>query len=287
VKTREMRSLLRFWVPYGLVEMRRGALAKRQADAQRVETIARISQLELRSPALAPTFDFEAGVRFLASRGLDESQIRAGSIPETSLDFVARKIAAEGWGNRTLIGLHIGNFVGLSLAAFIKMLTVVNSGSLVVAVDPNVPHRGIVSPQDYVLALLTHFGLQSNALVVAGYSERKSVSNDGIVFDGYDPAENFLQEAACENVIANLGSALGHCMDVAVVDGNHQASYLRHEVDELARVLRLGGLLVLDDVDKWWPELRDVYLSLPKSQWEDLGSDGRVALLRLRATGSN
>jgi len=287
-----MRRLLRFCAPHGLVEMRRAALSKRRDlvrddyHAKRHRVISQVLRPEANARAVVPEFKMEAGVRFLVGRGLDERQIRDGSIPERSLDFVAAKIAALDWQDRAMVGLHIGNFVGLSLAAFIGMLTTLHAESVVIATDPNVPHRGVMSPQDHVLALLSHFRLQSRAIVVAGYSGSKSVSNDGGVFGGYDPEQHFPREAACENVIANLGSLFGRCIDIAVVDGNHEALYLRHEIHEIARALRPGGLLVLDDVDDAWAELRQVYLSLPAAEWQDLGSDGRVGLLRLLPASS-
>jgi Methyltransferase domain len=286
-----MRRLLRFCAPHGLVEMRRAALSKRcnkrrdlvrdDDHAKRHRVISQVLRHQGSARRVVSEFKIEAGIRFLVDRGLDERQIRDGSIPESSLDFVAAKIATLDWQDRAIIGLHIGNFVGLSLAAFIEMLTALHAESLVIATDPNVPHRGVMSPQDHVLALLSHFRLQYRAIVVAGYSGRKSVSNDGVVFGEYDPAQHFPREAACENVIANLVSLFGRCIDIAVVDGNHEALYLRHEIHEIARALRPGGVLVLDDVDNAWAELRQVYLSLPATEWQDLGSDGRVGLLRL------
>jgi Methyltransferase domain len=288
---RTMRRLLRFCTPHGLVEMRRATLSKRRGSAgdgrrehfhdKRHEVIAEALQPQRSARPVAPQFEFEAGIRFLVSRGLDEMQIREGSIPEHSLDFIAATIAALEWQDRAIVGLHIGNFVGLSLAAFITMLNAIHAESLVIAIDPNVPHRGIISPQDHVLALLSHFQLQCDAIVVAGYSGRKSVSNDGTIFEGYDPAQHFSREAACENVIANFSATFGRCVDIAVIDGNHEALYLQREIAEIGLVLRPGGVLVLDDVDRSWAELRRVYLSLPAATWQDLGSDGRVGLLGL------
>jgi hypothetical protein len=284
-----MKKILKFCAPHGLVEMRRAAEMARQDEVwkerrvgfhlNRRQVIAQAVGAEDAPPAPSPGFKFEAGIQFLVDAGLEESQIRQGSIPARSLEFAIGKIAEQAW-RRPIYGLHVGNFLGLSLAAFVSALTDLHPESLVMAVDPNVPHREIISPQNHVLALLSHFGLQRNTLVIVGYSGRKAVSNDGVIYGAYDPSQNFSRENACENVLANITVLVGTRIDVAILDGNHDAVYLRRELDELAGALRPGGLVVLDDVDTAWDELRQVYRSLPSRKWDDLGTDGRVGVLR-------
>jgi len=63
---------------------------------------------------------------------------------------------------RPQIALHIGNFVGISLAYLTCFLAEQHCDSLVVGVDPDVPHRGIRHPQEHVAALLTACGLENN-----------------------------------------------------------------------------------------------------------------------------
>jgi hypothetical protein len=279
-----MRDLIRFCVPHGLVEMRRRMAAKAQRDAyhaDRHERTAKALSSRAQAQVLASDFEIEAAIQYLITRGLDEQHIRSGSISASSLDFIANLIATQGWERRRLLGLHVGNFVGVSLAWFISTLTGLHPSSLVIAIDPNLPHRGITSPQDHVVALLSHFDFQSHAIVIAGYSVEKSISNEGTVIGGYDPAEHFEQEAACENVIANITSIFGSFVDVAIIDGNHEASYLRREVNELALALRVGGLLIFDDVSIGYEELKEVYLSLPSAKWQNLGTDGRVGVLKM------
>jgi hypothetical protein len=268
--------------------MRRDMLRRRaykaERDAYHVDRHERTakalsSQAKTQVPVL--DFDIEAGIQFLIDRGLDEGHIREGSMPARSLCFIANLISKQNWEGRRLLGLHVGNFVGLSLASLISTLTAVHPLSLVIAIDPNLPHRGITSPQDHVLALLSHFNLQSHAIVIAGYSVEKSISNEGVIIKGYDPSEHFGQEVACESVITNLTTIFRSFVDVALIDGNHEASYLRREISELTQALRAGGLLILDDVDNWYEELKEVYLSLPPSKWQNMGTDGRVGVLRM------
>jgi hypothetical protein len=278
-----MRDLIRFCAPYGLVELHRQRAYKAQRAAyhsDRHQRTAKALSSQAKTQASAPDFDVEAAIQYLLARGLDEHQIREGSISAWNLDFMASLIAAQGWEGRKLLGLHVGNFVGVSLAWFIRTLTGLHPSSLVIAIDPNLPHRGITSPQDHVLALLSNFNLQSHAIVIAGYSLEKSISNEGTLIGGYDPSEHFKQEFACENVIANLASIFGSFIDVALMDGNHEASYLRREVSELTPALRAGGLLIFDDISRGYEELREVYFSLPSSKWQSLGTDGQVGVLR-------
>ena len=103
--------------------------------------------------------------------------------------------------------------------------------SVVVSIDPNLPHRSIERPQDHVIAVLNHFGLQKNAMISVSYSGEKSVSNDGVEFNGYDPFASHASEQACKNALANLGILWPRRFDFAVMDGNHDASYLSKEAD--------------------------------------------------------
>jgi hypothetical protein len=75
------------------------------------------------------------------------------------------------------------------------------------------------------------------------------VSNDGVEFNGYDPFASHASEQACENAIANLSILWSRRFDFAVMDGNHDASYLRQETDAARDILSKGGILILDDVD--------------------------------------
>jgi hypothetical protein len=66
----------------------------------------------------------------------------------------------------------------------------------------------------------------------AGYSGRKSVSNDGILFisengSEYDPLSHFSDEQSCEDTLSNLAVLYEGRFDFAVMDGNHEAEYLR------------------------------------------------------------
>ena len=282
---RRFRNILRFCTPYGIVEGRRRTRASPLKTSDRERFHAKRHELiAATAPAVFSCIDFEyeQAVTFLVGRGLNEHHVREGSIPSASLKFVEARLLERYPTDQPLVALHIGNFVGISLAALTSIVTSINPNSLVMAVDPNLPHRGISSPQDHVMALLARVGLQRHVIPIVGYSLGKSVSNDGVNYDDmYDPAEGYGREFACENVIENIEMVFGRCVDMALVDGNHEASYLRSEIGAIGKVMRPGGVVILDDVDEAWVELKDVYTGLQVGGWLDLGTDGRVGLLQV------
>lgn len=230
----------------------------------------------------APPFHYDDAVALLTSMGADEAQVRAGSMPPASLDFCGALIA-EHRREGPLLGLHIGNFVGISLAYFSGLARRLDEASRVVSIDPNVPHRGIVDPGRHVLALLSRYGLLGHNLILTGYTLEKNPSNDGYVFAGYDPAEAFAREVSCDHQLDGLLRLSGPVFDFCVVDGNHEGSYLARELDRIDQLLRPGGLLILDDVSGSWPEIQRVYAGVDRARYEPLGADGRVGVLKKRA----
>jgi hypothetical protein len=155
----------------------------------------------------------------------------------------------------------------------------------VVSIDPDLTHRGIEHPQQHVIAILNHFGLQRNAVICVGYSTSKSLSNDGTPFVGedgaeYDPYTRYQSEQSCEDTLSNLCATSEGKFDFAVVDGNHEGSYLRRETALVRRLLRSGGILILDDVSDVWSEIKAEYEGLQSNGWRALGADGRVGVLQ-------
>jgi hypothetical protein len=76
----------------------------------------------------------------------------------------------------------------------------------------------------------------------------------------------------------------GKVFDVALLDGNHEGEYLRREISKIVRILKLGGLIVLDDVDAHWIEIQEVFQSLGGLGFEIVGTDGRVGVAKLTKT---
>lgn len=286
-----LKKICRGLLPHGLVMMRQRARAEREraaAEAARAayhaarrERIAAVAGSAGSGPALAGD-DYEAVVQFLIQRGLPEHHVREGSVPPASLEFVRDQVIARLDASRPLRALHVGNFVGVSLAFFTTALVRRHPESLVVSVDPNLTHRGIAHPQSHVVALLAACGLSANSLVLAGYSGRKSISNDATVFEGYDPAKEFANEAAGEETLRNLGQLCPGAFDLIFLDGNHEAAYLLNEMKQVVPLLRPGGYVVLDDVDAAWAEIRDVFQRVTEFGLQPVEANGRVGIARSR-----
>lgn len=286
------KELLRYIAPNGVVEARRERYRHQleqeriRFHAERRDRIARTA-VERQGEHAMGVPDYEEMLSFLMGRGIPEEHLRDGSIPPSSLEFIVSEIVdllppvpAHGYH-----GLHVGNFVGISLASVTGALAAMHPSSVMVSIDPNLTHRGIEHPQDHVLALLKRFNLQNNSLVIGGYSQSKSISNDGVTFDGYDPATAFAGEAACENCLASL-TRLGGKFHLALVDGNHEGDYVSRELRALAPLLAEGAVLVMDDVNQAWDEIASIFASLDEYGFEAKSSDGRVGLAVFKGQSS-
>jgi hypothetical protein len=261
--------------------------AKRRLASERR---ALVRQLEARPEARAARpFDHEAAVAILVEEeGLDEQMVRDGSIPPESLAFITSHLPRQ-LAEKAPLALHVGNFVGLSLAALSAALREQHPEAVVISVDPGIPHRGVEAPERVALRLLDRFGLTFNNIVIAGFSREKSVRDDGLVC-GPHPAftaavetvtEGLASDAACENVLPNLVRLLEGRFDLVMLDGNHEADYLREELRDVRRLLRDNGLLVLDDLDgALWAEIAAIFAELSAGGgYRQAGFDGRVGLL--------
>src|SRR5262245_58913996 len=129
--------MLRFWTPYGLVELRRAAIARSPSGAERARFHAQrcenIRLAESQNGEVAtPEFTFEGAISFLKERGLDEFHLREGTIPPSSLNFLVNKLHEQNWAHiqHQIVALHVGNFVGVSLAALASTLRNINPESL-------------------------------------------------------------------------------------------------------------------------------------------------------------
>lgn len=276
---RRIRTLL--WglvVPHSFVLIAR-ALRARFLAPRRLERFA--ASTDARADGGARAFDYEEAVGLLVAMGCDEEAVRSGSIQDGSLAFIRETIRELLPQDKPLRALHVGNFVGLSLASLTSALIEGNRASTVVSIDPNIQHVGIQNTQTYTLALLTRFGLQHNSLLTCGYSLEKVPGNDGVRSADYEPLT--APEVACEDTLVSL-DRLGARFSVVVMDGHHDASYLRQELRLVQGMLEEGGLLFLDDVSAVWKGIRELFeeLGAEDSVWalEQVGYDGRVGALR-------
>jgi hypothetical protein len=224
---------------------------------------------------MAPRFDYETTIKLLTDRGLDEATVRLHSIHEHNLGFVRSTISGRFDGSKPLVGLHIGNFVGVSLAAFTEALREIHAESLVIAIDPNIGSEEVANPQEHVVAVLERWGLLGSVVLVFGYSFEPTALSSR-VGPGIPPA-------AGVGVLPLLGR-LPIEIDVALVDGNHAGSTVSRELEWLRTRARSGALVFLDDVTEWYLEIMEVFNRATEGEtWTAVGHDGRIGVLELQA----
>jgi len=236
-------------------------------------------RLEVQSKGKAShEFSYEDALSLLDRLGIDPSQSREGSMPLASLQFMQSHFDRLDT-SRPIIALHVGNFLGVSLAYLVHTLRRLHPDSRVVSIDPNLTHRGIPRTMETVLALLNYFGLEDRVAILTGYSLEKNVSNQGEIFAGYDPVANWENERSCTHQLDLLNALARGVFDLCLMDGNHDGDYLQRELDRVRQLLRPGGLLVLDDVSTAWPEIQWFFNSISPDQFQKLSTDDRIGLL--------
>ena len=189
-------------------------------------------------------FSYEDALSLLDRLGIDPLQSREGSMPLASLQFMQSHFDRLDT-SRPIIALHVGNFLGVSLAYLVHTLRRLHPDSRVVSIDPNLTHRGIPQTMETVLILLNYFGLEDRVAILTGYSLEKNVSNQGEIFAGYDPVANWENERSCTHQLDLLNALARGVFDLCLMDGNHDGDYLQRELDRVRQLLRPGGLLVL------------------------------------------
>jgi hypothetical protein len=268
------------FVPHGVIVLRdRRRMARWKAQQQVIHDTRSAAIVSLHSDRATRHFDYEEAVRHLVSIGCDEEHVRQGSMDPESLYECTKQIRSIA-SSDPLAGIHVGNFVGVSLAAFAFAAFEVHEESVVFSIDPNLVHRGIVNPAGKVISLLRHFGLTRNATVMIGYSLEKSVSNDGIAMAGYDPIAAFSDEGACENQMQAMQKIAPGRFDFALLDGNHHGEYFARELEVADRLLKRGGLLLLDDISWQWSDLDEAYGTFAHGRYEEVMRNGRALIAR-------
>lgn len=204
-------------------------------------------------------------IALLCSWGLDVKQVNAGSIVEEDLkatyNFIKDNLSLP------VIGVHVGNFVGVSLAYIATRLKKLDERNVIISIDPNLPHRGISNTEGIVTKLLRVLGVADMVIRLNGYSLSKSISNDGREYGtDYDPFQHFLEEDAPEWQLKNLAKILKGKVDFVMLDGNHDANYLKEEVEVCYEFLREGGIIFLDDITDVWIGLKNAFQQLSKEQ---------------------
>ena len=113
-------------------------------EAARRRRIAAHDSAHVSVAAKQIPYSYSAAINFLTSSGLSQRQVIGGSIPEPSLSFCSKVLdefllTTDG---RPLIGLHVGNFLGVSLSHFVNYVRQRNDKSVVVSIDPDLNTEG-------------------------------------------------------------------------------------------------------------------------------------------------
>ena len=274
-----MKQLVKYILPHGIVRL---VQTRQERGYQRGR--AAIQGKSASVPPIAHT----ALIDFVVSRGVDRTQAREGTMPEASLAFLASILVQYSDSSRGLRGLHVGNFLGISLTYLADVVRKIHAASLVVSVDPNLEHRGIQHPQDHVCSMLDHFGLSGNVMICCGFSHEKNVSNDGRnylenyrLLESEEVEQKIAQEHAPHSVIENLKQLQVASFDFALIDGNHESAYVENELGKIYPLMRKGGFVFMDDVSEGWPMIKQVFENSNQSFYRSFEADGRVGVLEV------
>lgn len=274
-----MKQFVKFILPHGIVRLLQ---TRQERGYQRGR--AAISKNSPVTPAIAHS----AMIDFVVSRGVDRTQATEGTMPEASLAFLASILQQRSDSSRPVRGMHVGNFLGISLTYLTDIAKKIHPQSLVVAVDPNLEHRGIQHPQDHVCALLDHFDLSGNVLLCCGFSHEKNVSNDGRnylenyrLLESAEVEKKIAIEHAPHSVIDHLKQLQVAAFDFALIDGNHESAYVQDELVKIHPLMNKGGLIFMDDVSEGWPMLKQVFETSSNTLFRIAEADGRVGVLEV------
>lgn len=220
----------------------------------------------------------QEAIRFLVSRGLSERSVQHASMPERSLEYIGQTVTDRLPRDRPVRALHVGNFVGVSLCYLTCLVVDRHADSVVVSIDPNIPHPWIGDAQAHVVALLHRFGLLGNSLIIPGYTLERAPESSTETLGPHYPL-------ACEHVLASLARVWAHQFDLVLLDGNHEEHHLAREFEALRLLLADNSVVVFDDVGTaGWPGVGDVFSRvLGERSFVELGHDGRVGILRLQS----
>ena len=266
IKGSPVKTVIRWILPYGVVDIvrKKVILPHRQR---------KIKLLLANWDSINQQYSFERTskitreeiIALLGSWELDMQQIDSGSIPTPDLEAICNFIQNN--YRNPLIGVHVGNFVGVSLAYIATRLRKMSEQNVIISIDPNLTHRGISNTEEVVTKLLRALDVQDVVVRVTGYSLNKSVSNDGVTRGtNYDPLQHFLTEDAPEWQLKNLLKILKDRVDFIMLDGNHDPDYLREEIRICYELLHKGGAVLLDDISENWVGLKEVFGELSSEQ---------------------
>lgn len=274
-----MKKIIKRIIPYGIIELKEYFRKKKLVELQHERIEIYNNQIENKKILY---YNYEKSIEVLVSLGLDEEQIRYGSIPEDSLSFLFKTVDKSLSNFPQIKALHIGNFVGISLTYLSNAFKLINSNCVLVSIDPNLSHRGIRNPQKYVLHLLDRFDFHDMNLVLTGFSLSQNLMDDAGVF--YHSELNYKDypdsHVAPTNILKNLKD-IGTQFNFILIDGNHEEKYLYEEIHLCTEILDKNGLLILDDINNGWDDINRVFKKLfADKRFEFLASNDRIGIFK-------
>lgn len=283
------KYLLKFVIPYNVVALWQQAKQSSHEpetwEIKKKELFAAGWLKELQQNS-STDFSYSEATNYLAGLDypleLNSDGSFAGALPESSLNFCASFII-DNFTGKPIIGLHVGNFVGISLTYLTNVVQKLHSESLIVSIDPNIQHRNIKNPLNIVVGLLNKFGLQNNSLILTGYSLEADTYyevNPKDTFDNNAMTSFFDKGFSGAQQLKGLEKISPASFDFFLIDGNHEADYLKREIESADKLLKLGGFLILDDIYSFWPDLQETYQAIDETRYQKLGTDGRVGVLK-------
>jgi predicted O-methyltransferase YrrM len=271
-----IKSILRFILPHGIF-LQREKMQRKKRLFERQERIKKFNE-NINSRL---DYDYELSIQKLIDQDVSEQQIREGSIPESSLDHLFDILKERLTKLTTIKALHIGNFVGISLLYLSNALSKINSNSILISIDPNIPHRGITNPLKHVYYLLNIFGFQKSNIILTGYTLEENIIDDGGTLYFSSITNNLIdnQDYTTTHLLESLVKTNIY-FDFILVDGNHDGKYLEREIKLVDKLLYKNGILVLDDINEGWEEVKYVYKKiLLNPAYKLLADDNRLGII--------
>ncbi len=284
-----VKTIIKFCLPYGCFYLLQKYRLKKSIAADLAGVVVRdrenaLIERDNKISSTPPKSYDEIANYFIDTYNIPAQEVIDGSIPKENCDtIIAQCIRLK---KPTLHLLNIGNYLGVALLYIINELKNKEISCLVTIIDPNIPHRGVTDLQTKFFDASQRFGLLKDILLIPGYSLNKSLSNDGVEFNSYNPIQNFDREVAPENVLLSLTKRQFGTFDIAILDGNHNSTYLKNEISQVDKMLNKGGLIVFDDVNDFWSPIKTTVKNFTENYqktYDQVVYDGRILIAQKKS----
>ena len=178
----------------------------------------------------------EAYVPILKKRGVDPKEFFWGSIKDADAEMLYQLVLDR----KPNVAYQIGTFVGYSALVIADALRA-SGGGILLAVDPEVPHRTFVNPVDVAREMATVRGLEKYIRFERGWH---SVVSGDYISMGLKRRVPIIGAQVLDSV-RNEG------IDLAFIDGDHATSTTLADFLLLRDHLNVNGIAVFHDAYSW------------------------------------